>query len=331
MRRLSFWKVALLLIAALPAAAQVPSPGQTAQAPADSGASATPSTTISPGVSVTAPRLDQSLPQLPPHEFLDCTGMGAAPQTGGHLSSAAPDYTQMMICEQRLVGEKHRVVVACINSDGKAQLPTVIQACTEALDAKVFEGNARYFLFANRAAAYFASGDRQHALDDYNEAVRLAPTNAEVFYNRGVFFAAQSDSDAALHDFDTAIGIDAKLVPALRQRARVYQVKGNLSGALADYSEAIRLQPKTAALWSERGYVSLRQHDYESAVKDEAEAIQLDPKLAKAYYLRGAAAAFGGLGKNASEDIKTAVSLDPSLAHYVTITGKTASLALPPL
>jgi tetratricopeptide (TPR) repeat protein len=316
MRRLSFWKVALFLIAATPAAAQVP--------PADSSAGPTPSTSISPGVSVTAPRYDQSLPQLPPHGFLDCM----EGTTGMKL-----DYAQAAICQQQLEGDRHRVVVACINSDGKAPLPTVIQACTEALDGNVFEGNARYFLYANRAGAYFALGDKQHALDDYNEAVRMAPANAEVFYNRGIFFAAQSDSDDALRDFDTAIGIDAKLVPALRQRARVYQVKGNLSGALADYSEAIRLQPKTASLWSERGYVSLRQHDYESAVKDEAEAIQLDPKLAKAYYLRGAAAAFGGLSGsvNASEDIKAAVNLDPSLAHYVTITGKTAALALPPL
>lgn len=41
----------------------------------------------------------------------------------------------------------------------------------------------------------------------------------------------------------------------------------------------------------------------------------------------------GDLGDspNASSDIKTAVDLDPSLARYVTIKGKTVSLALPPL
>jgi Tfp pilus assembly protein PilF len=77
--------------------------------------------------------------------------------------------------------------------------------------------------------------------------------------------------------------------------------------------------------------VCLQQHDYQGAVRDEAQAIELDPKLARAYFLR--AIAFGGLGDRANSvsDLQTAVDLDPSLAHYVTIKGKTASLALPPL
>ena len=82
---------------------------------------------------------------------------------------------------------------------------------------------------------------------------------------------------------------------------------------------------------SERGYLGVRQHDYESAIRDEARAIQLDPRLARAYFLAGVA--FGDLGNhaNAVSDIRTAVDLDPSLVRYVTIKGKTVSLALPPL
>lgn len=76
-------------------------------------------------------------------------------------------------------------------------------------------GQRALFVFANRAAAYFAQGDKQHALDDYNEAVKSAPRNADLYYNRGVFYVAQSDDDAALRDFDTAIGINSKLVRKL--------------------------------------------------------------------------------------------------------------------
>ncbi len=114
------------------------------------------------------------------------------------------------------------MVETCLNRNGNTALPRVIQACTESLDHKIFEGNDRFFLFANRADAYFAQGDKQRALDDYNEAVKLAPRNAELYYNRGVFYVAQSDDDAALRDFDTAMGLNPKLVPALRQRAKIY-------------------------------------------------------------------------------------------------------------
>lgn len=334
MRRL-FWRLLpVLLFAAAAAAAQVQTSSQDGQAPGNppgdstrpAGADQTPTTPAEPKpqVTITAPRGQQALPELPPDEFNRCMGM---------VSPESIDYTQAVLCQAQLSRERHIVVEACINEKGDTPPARIIQACTESLAQDIFEGHTRFFLFAGRAAGYFAQGDTQHALDDYNEAVKLAPRNAYVYYNRGVFYAAQSDNDAALRDFDTALGINAKLVPALRQRARIYQARGNFIDAREDYSKAIGLQPKTAALWSERGYVSLRQQDYESAVKDEAEAIRLDPKLARAYFLRGAAAAFGRLGDshNTIDDIKTAVGLDPSLAGYVRIKDKTVSLGLPPL
>ena len=275
-------------------------------------------------ITVTAPRGQQPLPELAPDAFTRCMGM---------VSPEAIDYTQAVLCQEQLSRERHIVVEACINQKGDTPPPRIIQACTESLAQDIFEGNTRFFLFASRAAGYFAAGDKQHALDDYNEAIRLAPRNAYIHYNRGVFYAAQADQDSALRDFDTAIGLNSKLVPALRQRAKILQARGNFVDARQDYSTAIGLQPKTAALWSERGYIALRQQDYESAARDEAEAIRLDPKLARAYFLRGAAAAFGRLGDspNPIDDIKTAVGLDPSLARYVMLKGKAVSLALPPL
>jgi tetratricopeptide (TPR) repeat protein len=310
----------VLLLAALAASAQSPSnpPADSATAP---GADETP--TITPGVTVTgsAPPTERALPALPPDEFTNCVRENGL---------EAMDMRDLAICAARLSMEKHIVIDRCINGSGKSTPPMVIQACTESLDHKILDGSERFYLFVNRAEAYFAEGDRQHALDDYNQAVKLAPHNATLYYNRGVFYAAQPDGDAALKDFDAALSIKPKLVPALRERAKLYQAQSNFSGALADYSEAIRLQPKTAALWSERGYVYLRQRDPENARNDENEAIRLDPKLARAYFLRGAALAGLGDSPNAVSDLVTAVRLDPSLDRYVSSKGKNTSLTLPP-
>jgi Tfp pilus assembly protein PilF len=339
--RLFAWPILVLLLAGMTTGAQVNNSNQYGQSPGSppatsttppgaSGAPTTPST-ITPDVTVTAPRPEQPLPKLPPDQFADCMGQfgfGFGGRASGAVSGG--DLPYLAACEAGLNRDKHIVIESCLNPSGSTAASRVIQACTESLDRKIFQGDARFFLFVNRAEAYFSLGDKQHALDDYNEAVKLAPRNTDLYYNRGVFYAAQNDGDAALRDFDTALSINPKLVPALRQRAKIYQARGNFGGAVADYSEAIRLQPKTAALWSERGYVSLRQHDYESAMKDEAQAVQLDPKLARAYFLRGAA--FGGLGDrgNALSDLVTAVRLDPSLDRYVRSKGKTALLTLPP-
>jgi Tfp pilus assembly protein PilF len=285
------------------------------------GAQEPPTPTTKEDVTIVAPRIDRTLPALPPDEFTHCMN---------EVGVGKLDPVQAVICENQMNFEKHVVVDACVNRDGKSTPPRVIQACTESLDRKIFEGDQRYFLFVDRAAAFVALGDQQRALDDYNEAVKLAPRNADLYYNRGVFYVTQSNDDAALRDFDTALGINAGHVPTLHQRAKIYQARSKFGDALADLSEAIRLQPKSAELWTERGYVSLRQHDYQSAKSDEAEAIRLDPKLARAYFLRGAAC--GGLGDSGSavDDLKTAVQLDPSLDRYVHSNGKTASLTLPP-
>jgi tetratricopeptide (TPR) repeat protein len=322
LRRLFSWQLSALLLVAMAAGAQ-----DSATPPGASATATTPAaTTISPGITVTGkvPGADPSLPKLAPDKFMECYGMSKT--TGPE----AMDFLAMETCEAELARETRIVIDKCINRDGKTEPPVAIQACTELLDRKLLEGHERFYPFVNRAMAYYAQGDKAHALDDYNTAVKLAPKYAQPYYYRGVFYA-QTDGEAALRDFDTALSIDPKLVLALRQRAIVYLTQKNLSGALADFSEAVRLQPKTAGWWSERGYVRILLRDYASAVKDEAEAIRLDPKLARAYFLRGAA--FGDLGDstNAYSDIVAAVGLDPSLDRYISTKGKTASLTLPPL
>jgi tetratricopeptide (TPR) repeat protein len=336
LRRFFSWQLLGLLLVAT-AAGALDNSNQNSQSPgnppADSAtppstsAGTTPPATSTPSVTVTGKVIP--LPKLSPDKFTECYGTYTT--SANLMGSAAPDYIAATICQAELARDTRIVIDKCINRDGKSAPSVAIQACTELLDRKLLEGHARFYPFVNRAMAYYAQGDKSHALDDYNTAVQLAPKIAQPYYYRGVFYTLQTDGDAALRDFDTALSIDPKLVAALRQRAIVYARQKNFSGALADFSEAVSLQPKIAALWSERGYVRLLQRDYESAVKDEAEAIRLDPKLARAYFLRGAA--FGDLGNspNAVSDIVTAVDLDPSLDHYVSTKGKTASIALPPL
>ena len=337
MRHLISWQLSVLLLAGVAAGAQASNSSQNGQSPGSPPAeNATPpdgrqapatQPMITPGVTVTGtpPRAGPSLPKLPPDQFTDCY---AASKTKGPETL---DLLGMKLCEVQLARDERIVINKCINHDGKSAPPVIIQACTELVGRNILWGHERFYLFVDRALGYVAQGDKQHALDDYNTAVKVAPKYAQPYYYRGVFYAGQTDVEAALRDFDTALSLHPQFIPALLARAEIHKSQNDLSDALADYSVAIQLKPKTAAAWTERGYVRLLQRDYESAVRDEAEAIRLDPKLARAYFLRGAA--FGDLGNSsgAVSDITTAVGLDPSLDHYVSTKGKTASIALPPL
>src|ERR1700683_80627 len=214
MRRLFWWRFLIVLLAAMATGAQIDTSkqnGQSGSPPADSatpsGAAETPATppTTKPEITITgqAPA-EQTLPKLPPDKFTDCMSEVGPPER----LPMSDFYIQAAICERELDREKHIVIEACLNRKGDTPPPRAIQACTESLEHKILQGDARFYLYANRADAHFAEGDKQQALDDYNEALRLAPHNADLFYNRGVFYAAQNDGDAAMRDFQAALGIN---------------------------------------------------------------------------------------------------------------------------
>jgi tetratricopeptide (TPR) repeat protein len=129
-----------------------------------------------PTITVTGkvPLTERPLPTLPPTEFTDCIR-----ETGGET------LRDIGICAQKLDMERHIVLERCLNRSSNTTPPMVIQACTASLDHNILEGKQRLFLLVNRAEAYFIQGDRSRALDDYNEAVGLAPSNATLYYNRG--------------------------------------------------------------------------------------------------------------------------------------------------
>jgi tetratricopeptide (TPR) repeat protein len=325
MRHFRSWQLSALLLVGIEAGAHVDNPDQSSQPtsstiPSDGPATNTPSVTVTGQT----PRNEPTLPKLSPDQFTDCYAKYNTDP------AATMDIAAITMCQFQLARDERVVIDKCINRDRENAPPLAIQACTELLDRNLLKGRDRFYLFVNRALAFIAQGDKQHALDDYNAAVKSAPKMAQPYYYRGVFLG-QNDAESALKDFDTALSFDPTLVSALRQRAIIHLAQKNLGAALADYSEAVQLKPKLAALWSERGYVSIVGRDYASAVRDEAEALRLDPKLARAYFLRGAALGDLGDSVNAVADIRIAVELDPSLDRYISTQGKTASIALPPL
>jgi lipoprotein NlpI len=329
MRSLFSWQLSALLLVGMAGAAHTHNSSQGSQESYNPPEDTTPPVTgapptSTPSITVTgqAQRNEPTLPKLAPDQFTDCYAKYDTKPEG-------MDFAAMTKCQFDLARDERIVIDKCVNRDRKSAPSIAIQACTELLGRNILQGRERFYLFVNRALAFIAQGDKQHALEDFNQAVKLAPKKAQPYYYRGVFHA-QDDVDAALRDFDAALSIDPTLISALRQRAIAYLSQKNLEPALADFSEAVRLRPKVAGLWSDRGYLRILLRDYAGALKDEAEAIRLDPKLARAYFLRGAA--FGDLGDSADAvgDIRTAVELDPSLDRYISTQGKTASIALPP-
>jgi tetratricopeptide (TPR) repeat protein len=71
--------------------------------------------------------------------------------------------------------------------------------------------------YYNRAIVYNMKGDRDRAMADYNEAIRLDPGNANAS-NRGAIRNAKGDRDGAIADFNEGGRLDPNNATAFNNR-----------------------------------------------------------------------------------------------------------------
>jgi tetratricopeptide (TPR) repeat protein len=203
-------------------------------------------------------------------------------------------------------------------------------------------------IFTQRASAWWARGQRQRALADFDQAIQLGYVESHAFTSRGMFhtamgnmdaavkdfghaiekddkdevpyinraavYLAQSKIDLALADYGRAIELNPKKADNYQQRAVAYKMKGDLDSALRDFNKALELNPKHVPALMGRGYISFQQEKHEQAVADFGAVIELDPSSAPAYNNRGFNRQRLGDGASALADYNRALELAPTYA-----------------
>jgi tetratricopeptide (TPR) repeat protein len=90
-----------------------------------------------------------------------------------------------------------------------------IIGCTNAIKSGKLGGKDLAAGFAIRGSAYRARGELKRAVQDYDQAVKLSPHDAELFFRRGVAHGMLGDADRAIDDFNQAIKLEPDHVRAL--------------------------------------------------------------------------------------------------------------------
>ena len=138
---------------------------------------------------------------------------------------------------------------------------------------------------------------------------------AVAFYNRGAAYDAKGDYDRAIQDYDQAIRLNPDDADAFNDRCFARATAGKqLEIALADCNQALRLQPGYEATLDSRGLVYLRLGRLEEAIKDYDAVIAKAPKAASSLYGRGIAQLRGANKRAGNADIVRAYALDPKIA-----------------
>jgi tetratricopeptide (TPR) repeat protein len=88
-----------------------------------------------------------------------------------------------------------------------------------------------------RGISYVDTGKFDHAVADFETAMRLAPKRWEPYYGRGRAYLAKGDHQRAMPDFNEAIRLDPTEASAYYGRAGVQRAIGDHGAALTDLNE----------------------------------------------------------------------------------------------
>lgn len=101
---------------------------------------------------------------------------------------------------------------------------------------------------ARRGSALAARRDFGPALADLSKAVELSPNEPEYYYQRANTYWASGQADLALKDYDHVLLLKQDFLPAYIPRAEIKLSKKDEPGAIADLEAVDRLAPKQADL-----------------------------------------------------------------------------------
>jgi len=136
---------------------------------------------------------------------------------------------------------------------------SAIREYTLAIEAGDLPHPNSFFAFNNRANAYAAKRDWEHALQDYSEALKRNPKFAAARRNRGLVYARTGDHERAIQDFTEAAQLDADDPHALIYRGLVYCDRREFDRAVQDFDAALATCPTCPYALSGRAAAAARR------------------------------------------------------------------------
>lgn len=199
-------------------------------------------------------------------------------------------------------------------SRGEA-LALKIRSCTAIIAATGETPRNKAAAYNNRGNAYQDGKDLDHAIADFDAAIRLRPDYALAYSNRGNAYSRRKDYTRAIASYDEAIRIDPNQASAYNNRCFALAASGgDLQQAIRDCDAALMLRPGFACALGSRGFAHFRAGDLDAALVDLDAALKADAKAAPWLYLRGVVRLRRGDRAAADADIAAAKAIQPDIA-----------------
>ncbi len=164
-------------------------------------------------------------------------------------------------------------------------------------------------VFTNRAHVYVIMSHFDLALNDCSRAIKLDSTDAEKYFNRAVTYSLMKQFDKAIIDYTKAITMKPDYIAAKQSRAYAYIDNGNFEKAIIDLNELIHLNATNSNYYSHRSIAYLKMGNIPPALSDIAATLKFNPNNSGAYYYRSIINKHLGKYNDALNDVLKAQSL----------------------
>lgn len=138
---------------------------------------------------------------------------------------------------------------------------------------------------------------------------------SRVYYDRGLALLDKNQLDPAIEDFDEAIRLNPKDADAFNARGDAHRLNRDPFRATNDYDRAIELKPDDASAYKNRGFVYAETSQSLRAIEDYDQAIKLNSSYANAYYNRSIAKDKTGDKEGAAADLLEAKRINPNIGR----------------
>lgn len=146
-----------------------------------------------------------------------------------------------------------------------------------------------------------------------------APANtseAQAHLNSGNYFYDQRNMENAVQEYREAIRLAPDYAEAHYRLGNALYNLHNVDGAAAEYREVIRLKPDDAAAHFHLGNALYSRHDWDGAVAEYRQAIRLSPDDPEAHYKLGIALEHTGDHAGSLAEYSSAEKLKPENSEY---------------
>ncbi len=190
-----------------------------------------------------------------------------------------------------------------------------IKALTTVVEQENVEASLKAQAYSLRGSLQDA--DEAKAVADFDEAVKLAPDDAEILRRRGVYHLFKEHADEALADLDKAIALEPDYAPAYEARGLALTLKEDFDEAIKAFDEALKRDPDMTTVYSNRARAFALSKQTDKALADLDKILEQSPDSISTLLLRAQIQYTAGRPKEALADVDRVLRIRPGTLQAI--------------